>query len=458
MAFINPKFIPDKSGIYLVGGCVRDRLIGRPTADFDLAVEADARETAESIASASGRRVVVMGEKEKRIYRVVTKDATYDVCLIKGADITEDLLSRDFTINAMAVNTQTHELIDPAGGRDDLWGSVVRMVSPEAFERDPLRMLRAFRIAAALGFAIDPETLEAISRGPERIVQTAGERIRDEWLRMLETPFSAELVGLAKRCGLLFAIFPELSRLEGCIQNSYHCFDAFEHTMAVYRSLEKMLHQERPGIYPGRKNRDLLGFAGSPGLAKHAALLHDVAKPVTRSVDEKGRVHFYRHERLGAQMVSEINLRLRFSNVENSYTSFMVKNHLRPLFLFILHERGRLQPKTRTRFFIKTSPWTPDLLMLFAADSMGKDPSASGRFEKFIKNLVYQYFTDHLPASRQSRLITGRDLIEHFGLTPSPAFKTILEKVEEMRLAGLLKNRDQALRFTAELLEKHGFG
>lgn len=456
MAFINPKFIPDRSGIYLVGGCVRDHLIGRPTADFDLAVEADARQTAESIASASGRRVIVMGERQKGVYRVVTRDATYDVSLIKGADITEDLLCRDFTINAMAVNTRTHELIDPAGGRDDLAGSVVRMVSSEVFDRDPLRMLRAFRIAAVLGFAIDPETLEAISRGPERILQTAGERIRDEWLRMLEIPFSAEYIDLAKKCGLLFAIFPELSQLEGCIQNRYHCFDAFKHTMAAYRSLERMLHQDRPAMYPGRKNRELLGFAGSPGLAKHAALLHDIAKPVTRSVDEKGKVHFYKHERRGAEMVSEINLRLRFSNIENSYTSFMVENHLRPLFLFILNERGRLQPKTRARFFIKTSPWTPDLLMLSAADSMGKDPSAAGRFEKFTKNLVSQYFTHHLPASRQSRLITGRDLIEQFGLTPSPAFKTILEKIEEMRLAGVLKNRDQALSFTKELIEKQG--
>ncbi|MFP4160194.1 MAG: HDIG domain-containing metalloprotein [Desulfobacterales bacterium] len=458
MAIINPKFIPDRSGIYLVGGCVRDQLIGRPTADFDLAVEDNALAVARSIALSSGRRVVVMGEKEKRVYRVVTKEATYDVSLIKGSNITEDLLCRDFTINAMAVNTKTHKLIDPAGGRNDLCCRVVRMVSPEAFDRDPLRMLRAFRIAAVLDFVIDPYTLAAISHGPERILQAAGERIREEWLRITETPFSAKFVDLAKRSGLLFAIFPELSRLEGCIQNRYHCFDAFEHTMAVYRSLEKILHQDSPAMYPGRKNMELLGSAGGPGLAKHAALLHDIAKPVTRSIDEKGSVHFYGHERRGAEMVSEINLRLRFSNMENTYSSFMVKNHLRPLFLFILHERGRLQPRTGARFFIKTSPWTPDLLMLSAADSIGKDPLSAGRFTEFIKNLVYQYFTEHLPASGQSRLITGRDLIEQFGLTPSPAFKTILEKVEEMRLAGLLKNRDQALGFTADLIEKHRSG
>lgn len=455
MSFIKPKFIPERTGIYLAGGCVRDRMLGRATADYDVAVDGDAQGVARTIASRARGRVVVMGEGSKRVYRVVANEGTYDVSEIKGADITADLMRRDFTINAMAVNAATGELFDPAGGRKDLKRRLVRMVCPEAFDADPLRLLRTFRMAAVLGFSIDPETIAAIFARAEKIVETAGERIREEWLAMLQSTSSADLIELMQRSGLLYAMFPETRDLRDCIQNRYHLFDAFDHTMAVYRAQEKMLHENRPALYPGRQNTYLLTPPATPGLLKHAALFHDIGKPGTRSIDDNGNIHFFNHDKKGADMVSEINRRLRFSNEYNSYVSFLIKNHLRPLFLYLLHKSGKLQPKIVTRFFIRTAPWTPDLLLLTAADSAGKDPSAVGKFTEFTQNLVWRYFNEHLPASGRPRLITGHDLIEKFGLKPSPLFSKILEKVEELRLAGVLKNRDQALDFTGELLDKY---
>lgn len=456
MIFINPKYIPEKNSVYLVGGCVRDHLLGRTVADYDLAVDGDAQGVARHIASAAGRRVVVMGEGDKRIFRIVTGKQTYDVSEIKGADIAADLLRRDFTINAMAVNTATKEVIDPAGGRNDLSEKSVRMVLPEAFDTDPLRLLRAFRMAAVLEFSIDPETLAAISAKSEKIAHTAGERIREEWLKMLESPFSAKLVTLAEQTGLLCAIFPEIPALKNCSQNIHHRFDAFRHTMDVYRSMETIMHENRPDLNPDARNIDLLACPGSPGLIKHAALFHDIGKPSTRSIDEKGDIHFYDHDKKGEDIIRQINTRIRFSNKENQYTSFLVGNHLRPLFLYMLHERGKLQKKAVARFFIKTAPWTPDLLMLAAADSEGKNRLTSVNFVKFIKNIASQYLNTYVPAAGQPNLITGRDLIEEFGLKPSPLFSEIIDKVEEMRLAGLLKNRDQALKFTKNELQKRG--
>lgn len=456
MTLINPKFIPESSGLYLVGGCVRDLLLGRPTTDYDLAAKGDAEKIAGAIASAAGSRVVVMGGAGKCVYRIVTDEGNYDVSDIKGPDIKSDLLRRDFTVNAMAVNTITGELIDPAGGRKDLSGRLIRMVWPGAFDEDSLRLLRALRMAAVLNFSIDSETLAALSSRSEKIAETAGERVREEWIKMLQSPFSAKLINMAESTGLLYGIFPELRQLKGCPQNRHHRFDAFEHTIAVYRVLEKMLHENRPFMYSGCKNTDLLNSAGGIGLIKHAALLHDIGKPMTRSVDDKGDIHFYNHDSAGANMVRDINLRLRFSNRENNYTFFLVKNHLRPLFLFILQKADKLKTKTVTRFFIRTAPLSPDLLLMATADFAGKDSYAADEFTDFAQNLIRQYLNQHLPASRRPRLITGRDLIEIYSLTPSPLFSEILEKIEEMRLAGLLKNRDQALEYTEKLLQRKG--
>ncbi len=456
MTLINPKFIPEKSGIYLVGGTVRDHMLGRQTTDYDLAVDGDPAEVAGSIASAAGSRVVFIGRPEKCVYRIISGNETYDVCGIIGSDINEDLLRRDFTINAMAVNAENGELIDPAGGRKDLSAGLVRMVAPESFDSDPIRLLRAFRMAAVLGFSIDPATLEAISLRTEKITDSAGERIREEWLMLLNSPASVPLLESMDRAGLLDEIFPEIKNLRGCTQNRHHRFDAFEHTMKVCRATEQMLHQNKPALLKDCKNADLLAGPVGPGLVKHAALLHDTGKPLTRSVEENGDIHFYNHEAAGAKMAWEINRRLRFSNAENRYVSFLVENHLRPLFLYLLCKRGKLKPETVSRFFIKTAPWSLDLLILAAADKAGKKSSTNTGFMEFAAKLADDYLNKHLPASKQSPLITGNDLIKHFGLKPSPEFSRILGRIEKMRLAGSLKTRRQALDFTRRLLKKRG--
>ncbi|MBS3810012.1 MAG: HD domain-containing protein, partial [Desulfobacterales bacterium] len=358
--------------------------------------------------------------------------------------------------NAMAVNSANGELIDPAGGRKDLSARLVRMVSPESFDSDPIRLLRAFRMAAVLGFSIDPDTLEAISLRTEKITSAAGERIREEWLMLLNSPASAPVLESMARTGLLEKIFPEIKNLRGCTQNRHHRFDAFEHTMKVYEAIEQMLHQNKPALLKDRKNTDLLAGPGGPGLVKHAALLHDTGKPLTRSVDKNGGIHFYNHETAGAKITGEINRRLRFSNAENRYVAFLVKNHLRPLFLYLLRKRGKLKPETVSRFFLKTAPWTMDLLILAAADKAGKKSSTNNGFTKFTEKLADEFLNKHLPASQQPPLITGNDLIENFGLTPSPQFSRILGRIEKMRLAGTLQTRRQALDFTRRLLKKRG--
>ncbi|MGM0454505.1 MAG: hypothetical protein ACQERN_15240, partial [Thermodesulfobacteriota bacterium] len=181
-----------------------------------------------------------------------------------------------------------------------------------------------------------------------------------------------------------------------------------------------------------------------------------IGKPRCKTADEHGGIHFYGHETKGAEMAREINRRMRFSNAENEYVAFLVKNHLRPLFLYLLHQQAKLRPETVSRFFMKTAPWTPDLLLLASADMAGKKESEVSGFTQFARMLLAGYANEHLPAAARPPLITGRDLIEEFGLTPSPRFARILRQVEEKRLAGSLENREQALAFVRKILEKSG--
>ena len=454
MNLINLKFLPCRPGIYLVGGTVRDRMIGRPTADYDLAVTGNPAEVADAIAAAAGRRVVIMGRADQRVYRIVTGTETYDVSAVQGKNITDDLLRRDFTINAMGLHVKTGEIIDPAGGGKDLADHRVRMVSEEALDIDPLRMLRAFRMAAVLEFSIEHQTLTAIARRPQKIAGVAGERIGAEWRKLLESPDSVALLRQIHQTGLLKALIPELGELRGCTQNRQHRADAFDHTMMVCQGLEQMLHKNTPALSAERENMHLPASPAFLPLIKHAALIHDIGKPRCKTTDEHGDIHFYGHEKKGAEMARDINRRMRFSNADNEYVFFLVRNHLRPLFLYLLHQQAKLRPETVSRFFMKTAPWTPDLLLLAAADMADKRESEASGFTEFARMLLNRYINEHAPAARRCPLITGCDLIEEFGLTPSPQFARILRQVEEKRLAGSLENRQQALAFVKKNLEK----
>jgi putative nucleotidyltransferase with HDIG domain len=461
MPLINTKFlpqpllskIPEQSRAWLVGGTVRDQLLCRPFADWDLAVEHDPAGLARAIAEAENSRVVVLGKKKQIIHRVVSAGRIFDIAAIQGKTISEDLLRRDFTINAMAVSLQSGRLIDPAGGRGDLDRRMIRMTGKRVLDDDPLRLLRAFRMAATLGFAIDPETFAAVSEKAGQIRQVAGERIRDEWQKILQTQDSAQWISEMDRAGLLGSLFPELEALKNCGQNRHHEFDVFDHTMAVYRGLEQMLHQNRPALAPDRTNQELLSMPAAVKLLKHAALLHDIGKPQTRTTDDQGRIHFYHHPRAGAQMAGQICRRLRFSCADAGYVTFLIRHHIRPLFLYTARQRNALTFRAMTRFFIKTRPYTPDLLLMATADMTGKKEKTNPEFIEFAKDLAQRYFNRHLPARARPRLLTGHDLIRELGLSPSPLFATVLDRVEEGRLAGDIESRDQALELARKIVE-----
>lgn len=447
------KQISKRPGVWLVGGSVRDQLLKRPVSDWDLAVEKDPESLAQEIADLKGSRVVMIGKGCQHVYRIAGGKEIFDVALVQGKNIDEDLLRRDFTINAMAAELFSGRITDPRGGRKDLEAGIVRMVGEHVLDADPLRLLRAFRMAAVLGFKIEPQTLAAVSKKAANITMAAGERIRDEWLKILKTPDSAQCLAQMDSSGLLCAIFPELQALKGCRQNRYHDFDVFDHTMAVYAIVEKMLHQNDPALSESTQNSMMLTFDSGLVMLKHAALLHDIGKPLTKTIDEKKNTHFYNHPSTGAQMAADIHRLLKFSNSDARYVDFLIRNHLRPLFVYTAHKNGKMTQRALTRFFIKTRPHTPDLLILAAADMAGKNKSPEYGFLKFASYLLKIYYNQHLPAASEPPLLNGHDIIKHLNLAPCPVFARILDQVEESRLCGEISTKQQAIELAQKIIK-----
>lgn len=438
-------------GAFVVGGALRDAAMGRTPGDVDIAVTGDPVRAARQLARRIGGRPVRLGRDDLFVYRITADGRTFDIAPAQGGSMDADLARRDFTVNAMAWNLNTGALLDPHGGMADLAAGTLRAVSETVFRADPVRMLRAFRLVAILGFSMDAATEARIATDAHRIEQSAGERIQDELFKLLKAPASTEAVRRMDRSGLLRRIFPELSPLAGCNQGPPHGYDVLAHTIHAYGHLESLL------------NRGLDDSAAPPpaldldqrALVKCAVLLHDIGKPAARTVTQDGRIRFHGHARIGTELAVQAAQRLKFSNAHRRTVEFLVGHHLRPLSLFLAHRQGQLTRRGLARFFRSCSPHVPALLLHATADMRAKavDEEDRSAFEAFVGQLLNCDLPEFSARVRQPPLITGHDLMESLGLRPSPALGRILSKVEQARLSGEVQTRDQALTL-ARLLRK----
>ncbi|MDF1592248.1 MAG: HD domain-containing protein [Desulfobacterales bacterium] len=438
---------------YIVGGSIRDILLGRSPTDYDVAVPGNPEKFAAIVAANTGGHLVEIGKAGLQILRVVSSRHVVDVAPMSGPTIESDLNQRDFTIDALAYHLSSGRLIDPLNGRADLSLKQVRMVSRGIFSKDPIRLLRAFRIAALLEFSIEAHTVAAVRKDATRIQQSAGERIRAELFTLFEVPQSYPYLIQMADCGLLFAIFPEMTALKGCRQNGHHVHDVFDHTLRSYHHLERLIREFRMPRPASEMNTDDFMAVGNAGMLKCAVLLHDIGKPPTRTVAADGSVHFYGHAEKSADMADSIGSRLKFSRRQKQFLDSIISNHLRPLALFTARRNNSLTPRGLARFYLKCGDNTPFLLLHSLADIQAKknDP-ANADFKLFVTDLLQGYFVDFKPIQANPPLITGADLIKEFNLTPSPRFKQILAAVEEARLSQQLTTRKDALALVENLL------
>ena len=481
--------LPDFTGIgpvYLVGGSLRDRIINRPSNDYDFAVVGNAGEFAKKVAAKLGVRTIQMGKGYNAVYRVISGDKVLDFSSIQGKTIEDDLKRRDFTVNGLGFNLSferppgsrhrvTDGLIDLVGGLNDIKSKTIRLISENAILADPLRMIRAFRLAATLGFEIEPLTLSAIKDQAGLIAESARERIKEELFKMMKADRSFPYVVQMVQTGLLMKLIPELEPCRGCLFND-DGYDVLQHVIQTYEEIETVLsdyhtlwpeYAEPICSYLEQGNRKVL--------LKWAALLHDLGKPMTRKVEPTGKFRFLGHAEKGAHIAKALCTRFRMSGYEGSYINLIVRNHLHPLHLFESRKRGTLTTRGVVRFSRKYEDDVIGILLHSVADqrakATGKSPvrnrsSKKGRhkanreivgtFMAFVKEILQEYLTSLKPKILAPRLVTGKDLIEHFGLKPSKLFAKLLDKVEDARLNQEIRTREDAFKLLARLIELEG--
>ena len=453
----NLNIFPQVHGTYITGGSIRDILLGRVPADYDIAVTGNPKEFAEKMAASSSGHMVEIGKLGQSIIRVLSGNKIFDITSLSGTSIEDDLTKRDFTINAMAYDVSSGKIIDNFGGRRDLANKKIRLVSKEIFIRDPIRLLRAFRMGACLDFEIESQTQTTIRNHAALIQQTAGERVRTELFKMLNMPKSHHFIAKMDAAGLLTAIFPEIDPLKGCMQNRHHLYDGFEHTMRAYYHLENILNDPSKLMPEMASELTSCMDDDTPALLKCSILLHDIGKPSVKTKDKNGEFHFYGHAKKSADMALVISQRLKFSNREKQFVDFIIRNHLKPLFFFVSHTNKSLTKRALTRFFIKYADNTPYLLLHAIGDIMAKNDQIDNNNEEFLSfilEILRNFFYIYKPKCKEPPLLNGDDLIREFGLVPSPLFKKILHLVEEAKLTNKAKSRADALELVRDFLEK----
>lgn len=446
---------PGQEG-WLVGGTVRDWLLGRDTGDIDLAVSRSAGEFAARAAALFGGAWFVM-DAERDVFRVVMKEGRtqLDVSPLKGS-INEDLAARDFTINAMAIKLEgALSVIDPFGGQTDLQKKQIRALDREALSADPLRMLRAFRLAGTLGFGIEKKTLAYIKELATLVSSVSEERVREELYLMLERPGASEVFGKMSRAGLLKEVLPETAAMAGLPQGEAHRHDLLTHPLKTMEYAELVMDDLRR-YFGAREHevREYLGIAAdgpltNRGLVKLAALLHDVGKPRTMTND-KGRIRFTGHDEEGAAINAGIAGRLKLSRRASAALAQVTSGHMRPLHM----SYGVPTRHAVYRYVRDMGENLPASLIVALADAMATRDNPDflpTDVEGLVLDLAECYYGEYRKA-RAKPLIKGQDLIDVFGMKPGPPFKVILGDVEERRAAGLLKDRDEALEYVRRRL------
>ncbi len=447
--------------VWVVGGAIRDAALGREVGDVDLAVARDAGQAAREIGRVAGGPAFKLSE-EFASWRVLAGDRAWhvDVTGLRGDGIESDLALRDFTVDAIAVPLAdlAARPLDPYGGLADLDGRVLRAVSARSFSDDPLRILRAARIAAGLALEVDQETVALARAESGRAGEPAGERQFAE-LRLLMTG-AEPLRGLEilDELAATPALLPELEALRGVEQNPYHHADVYGHTKEVVARLIEVETDLEGFVGPATAEvRELLAEPLADELTRgaalrFAALVHDIGKPETRAVGEGGRVLFIGHDRAGARLVRELCTRLRASRRLADYLANLTLHHLR--LGFLVHE----QPLSRRHvydYLRATEPYSVDVTMLTVADRLATQgertrPEAVDAHLELAREMVAEAVAWRRSGPVRSP-IRGDELASELGIEPGPELGGLLREIEAAVFAGEVSTREDAVELARRI-------
>jgi putative nucleotidyltransferase with HDIG domain len=445
---------------WIVGGAVRDHLLGRETVDLDLAVPGDPRRAARAVADQAGGAAFQLSGAFGA-WRVVGPEGAWHVDLVtlRDDDIGADLAARDFTVNAMAVPLAGGEVLDPHGGRADLAARRLRMVSAGALSADPLRTLRAVRIAVLLGLEIEPGTAAAIRREAPGLREVAAERVFAELKQVVSARGVRQGLEQMEEYGITQLVLPELLALRGVEQNVFHHLDVHDHTLEV---LDQVVAIERDPAAAGfgAHTEAVAALLAEPladdltrGQAmRFAALLHDAAKPQTRTPRPDGRgTGFPGHDREGAELARGILRRLRASEKLVDHVAALCLHHLRVGFL--VHERP-LDRRAVWRYLRATEPRSADVTVFTVADRLatrGRNAGAAIEAHLELSRDLLGSALERRAAGRTPPLVRGDELARELSLPPGPRLGELLAQLEEDRYAGAISTREDAIRRAREL-------
>ena len=461
---------------WLVGGVVRDRLLGRQTVDVDVVVDADPAQAARAIARAARGAACFALSEDFGSWRVVAREHAWqvDVEPLRGQTIEADLGLRDFTINAIAEPIDGGAVIDPLGGAADLQARRLRMAGPNAFGADALRVLRLVRLAVELDLEVDADTMRSAATRATGLSAVSAERVFVELRRIIAAREARRGLELMDQLGATAAVLPELEALRGVEQSRFHHRDVYGHTLEVLDGTVELTSRTTSGrttsasteldayIAPRRSEVEILlaeplADELTRGEAlRWGALLHDAAKPLTREVRPgDGRVTFIGHDVRGAQLAREVLTRLRASERMRAHVAALVRHHLR--LGFLVHEPQPLARRTVYAYLRATTPVEVDVTLLSVADRLATRGDRSEKAVRAHLSLAAAMLDEALrwrALGPASPLLRGDELARELGIATGPRVGELLEELAAAQYAGELASRDQALAYAHRLL--HG--
>lgn len=437
--------------IYLVGGAVRDFLLGKTTYDRDLIVlDEDAKTFAKKIAELFEATFVTLDE-ENKIYRLVLPDKInyLDVTNPIENSLEKDLMRRDLTINSIAVNLKTMEVVDLCGGITDLQHGVINCINTHNFVDDPLRLLRVYRFQSLYGFELSHGVIEAVCKYSELISQPAVERINYELIRLFSGPFAFKALLNMDKTWLLEKIFPIVKELKQVPPNTHHHLDLFHHSIETVKQLSGIFANSSSEV---KDHMNRVDFGGASRIAhlKLAAFLHDTGKFSTWTIEEDtGRHRFIKHDEVGAKIATDILRKMCFSNKQIDYISQMIRNHIYPSQVMSAPE---INEKIMMRYVRKSGDNAIDNILLAQADRLSARGEAVS--DEMVKNnisnlnrLLDFYLSVRDKLEPLPKLLSGNEVMEILKIQPSPKLGEILNALHDAQINGDVTTKDEALNF-----------
>ena len=466
--------------VYLVGGAVRDQLMGLECHDLDFVVKENAISLGRRVADANNGAFYVL-DAERGSARVLVnvddENLTLDFANFRGDDLEGDLYQRDFTANALALDLDTLEnIIDPLNGQRDIAAKIIRACSIVSFKDDPVRILRAVRFLFQLGFSVDSATERDLRASVPLLANSTIERQRDELFHILGGPKPNQAIAILENYGILPNLLPELVPLFHFPQSNHHTHDAWEHTLAVLGYCEQMLDsflqdgkkkisnvflktaaEELQPFYLNLNkyfNEQMNSMRSFRSIFMFAALYHDVGKPATRMENDEG-ITFFNHEIAGAEMTRDRARALALSNEEIQFIKNVIQNHMR-IHPMVKAENLDFREAAYHYFLAAGSAGVADCLFsladLLSTYEERMDVTRWKAGTQMCIRLLDAWFNHYPEFIKPSLLINGDDLQSQFHLKPGPLIGRLLEKLEEAQAVGKVKSLEDARKFVQSIL------